>query len=177
MKYCFILPGTLGSDIEGLDFDSRGNVWTGGQNGLGRTNVTTGVGEHFTQLNSGLIADKVRQVQYQRSSGKVYVATSGGISIVGPFLGTPSAETGAGYPFPNPFVIRNSTDRLNFTHAEDGVVSIFTVTGELVVEQSVNVGWDGTNQAGRKVASGVYLYIFTSVTDQQHQGKFLLVQD
>lgn len=171
------LPGTVGPGINAIELDSRGNLWVGAQDGLGRINMTTGDGEHFTQLNSGLLSDKVRRLQYQAATGTIYAATEGGISIVGSFYGPPAANVAEGYSFPNPFVIRSDSDLLNFTYAEDGVISIFTIAGELMNEQSVNVGWDGTNQAGKKVASGLYIYIYTSNSGRQHQGKFLLVRD
>lgn len=171
------LPGSIGPGVNAIEFDSRGNLWVGAQDGLGRINMTTDEGVQFTQLNSGLLSDKIRRIKYQAATGVIYAATERGISIIGSFYGPPPNELAESYPFPNPFVIRSDSDRLNFTYTEDGTISIFTIAGELIAEQSVNVGWDGRNQAGKKVASGVYFYIYTSNSSSQHQGKFLLVRD
>ena len=75
------------------------------------------------------------------------------------------AEFALDQNFPNPF---NPTTTIAYRLAEESSVSlkIFTVSGQLVrtlvnahqAASSYNVTWDGTNDAGRKVVSGVYIY-------------------
>ncbi|MEI7480993.1 MAG: T9SS type A sorting domain-containing protein, partial [Elusimicrobiota bacterium] len=65
--------------------------------------------------------------------------------------------------FPNPFDPGRHTQGLTIDNlTSDAEISIFTVSGELVkkVEYTTQNGraiWDGTNEGGRKVASGVYI--------------------
>ena len=70
---------------------------------------------------------------------------------------------------PNPFVTsKKAYTTISYDIAENAFVSlkIYTASGELVktlVEESklaglYDVNWDGTNQSGESVASGVYIY-------------------
>ncbi|MCZ7602594.1 MAG: T9SS type A sorting domain-containing protein [Melioribacteraceae bacterium] len=71
--------------------------------------------------------------------------------------------------YPNPF---NPTTTINFDLAEKSNVElkIYSLNGELVktiLDQTINPGnhritWDGTNQFGNSVSSGVYLYRLTT---------------
>jgi hypothetical protein len=74
----------------------------------------------------------------------------------------PGAEKFAVRNYPNPF---NPTTKIEFTMPRAGHLSlkIYNVKGELVktliddvVETSGHVMWDGTNDSGAKVSSGVY---------------------
>jgi hypothetical protein len=84
-----------------------------------------------------------------------------------------------GQSFPNPFVIGGASDETYFPFdlADDGevLIRIYTVAGEFIKEISVSglpaesyrsqnrlgqigASWDGTNDRGEAVASGIYLY-------------------
>jgi flagellar hook assembly protein FlgD len=71
--------------------------------------------------------------------------------------------------YPNPF---NPSTQIRFTLPAPGPVRIevFDVTGSLVrtlvngefTAGTGEVAWDGTNELGRSVASGIYLYRLTA---------------
>ncbi len=78
--------------------------------------------------------------------------------------GVPGAEKFAVRNFPNPF---NPKTTISYTVAKPGhmTLKVFNVRGELVktlidgnVDVSSTIEWDGTNNAGGKVSSGVYFY-------------------
>ena len=56
------------------------------------------------------------------------------------------------------------------------MVRIFTPAGELVRRQDANCGWFGDNQAGERVASGVYIYLLEDDQGNIKRGKILLVR-
>jgi len=66
--------------------------------------------------------------------------------------------------YPNPF---NSSTviRYNLGHDDDGTLSIYNITGQLIRSYEVgknstaptSIIWDGTNQSGTEVGSGIYL--------------------
>ncbi|MEA3432426.1 MAG: clostripain-related cysteine peptidase [candidate division WOR-3 bacterium] len=63
------------------------------------------------------------------------------------------------YNYPNPF---NEGTYIVYNIPEDGWLSIFTVSGNLVREFEVkkendHIFWDGRNEDGRNVASGIYI--------------------
>jgi hypothetical protein len=76
-----------------------------------------------------------------------------------------SAEKTVLKNYPNPF---NASTSINFNLSEDGKVKleVFNILGQKVrtlVDQNMNAGthqvvWDGTDQSGKSVGSGVYFY-------------------
>jgi hypothetical protein len=86
----------------------------------------------------------------------------GSLDDVSPVL--PGAEKFAVRNYPNPF---NPTTKIEYTMPKAGhlTLKIYNVRGELVktliddqIEASGHVMWDGTNDTGAKVSSGVYFY-------------------
>jgi len=66
--------------------------------------------------------------------------------------------------FPNPFYPSRGNGYVTFSNTPAGArVRIFTLHGELVFDENANSSgvlvWPGTNRAGRRVASGVYLAV------------------
>jgi hypothetical protein len=56
-------------------------------------------------------------------------------------------------------------------------VRLFTLAGELVAELPVNTPWNGRNQKGEKVVSGVYLYVLTDNDGNVGRGKVLVIRE
>jgi hypothetical protein len=171
------LPKGFGPSIDALAFDSRGNVWAGSSNGLILLkDVMIDDITHFTSLNSGLVDDHVNCLSFDRFTGDLYVGTSSGISVYPSVIGSPTDNPDSVYAFPNPFVIRSPDDRLGFNYAKSFTVRIFTAAGELVRDMEIDE-WDGLNEAGQPVASGVYLFVLTDAEGNVGRGKFLLVRE
>lgn len=60
-------------------------------------------------------------------------------------------------------------------------VRMYTLTGELVREIVAEeyfsfIQWDGRNEQGDKVASGIYLYLVTTKTGEQKAGKLGVIK-
>ena len=170
-------PALLGPDIVAMEFDTRGNLWIGGRGGLARRDATTGEFRAFT-TQDGLVDNRVNAVHYDRFTGDVYVGTQSGVSRITSSIGRPPQESiDEVAPFPNPYVIRNGTERLSFNFARDAVVSIYSTAGERIVESTINKGWDGRNARGTDVASGVYIFVVEDAEGVIGRGKILLVRD
>jgi ligand-binding sensor domain-containing protein len=170
------LPVGFGPDITAIEFDSRSNVWIGVKNGLVRIDALTGESEGFTTVNSGLLNDYVFNLTFNPHSGDMFVATKSGLSVVESTIGRPTTNLDSVYAFPNPFVINSSGDRLSFNFAEQAALRIYTVAGELVANLPQPI-WDGRNDHGEPVASGVYLFVLTDTEGRSGRGKFLLVRN
>ncbi|HPP88394.1 MAG TPA: T9SS type A sorting domain-containing protein, partial [bacterium] len=86
---------------------------------------------------------------------------------------------------PNPFVPNdgaNSGIIFDNLPANAAAIKIFTLRGALVTEKSLNnttsnkyYQWDVKNDAGREVASGVYLFVVTSPSGTK-TGKFVIIR-
>ncbi|MCK4632225.1 MAG: hypothetical protein KAT79_03080 [candidate division Zixibacteria bacterium] len=172
------LPAGVGPLVTDIEFDGRGSVWIGTISGLVRIDLVDDTKTVFNTLNSGLVSDHVNNVTFDRFTGRLYVATDAGISYLPSEIGTPTADVEEVIAFPNPFVISSSVDRLNFNFLARATVTIFTVAGEQVWEGELTAdGWDGRNDAGAEVASGVYLFVLKDTDGHVGRGKFLLVRN
>lgn len=170
------LPAGIGPDITSLAFDGRGNAWIGARNGLALYDVTDRSFTVFTSSNSGLVDNEIRGMSIDPVTGDLYIATNFGLSRYPSIFGPPTENIDEVIAFPNPFVIASSDDLLRFNFNRPGDVRIYTVAGDLVRTVRVNEGWDGRNDGGVDVASGVYLYIITDDEGNVGRGKVLLVR-
>ncbi len=171
------MPRGISSDINALEFDSRGNLWIGTQDGLALRNPNDGSYEVFTTFNSGLVSDFIQNITFDKLTGKIYVATDKGISVISSLQGKPVFEISEVLAFPNPFVINSPSDKLNFNFALTTDVSIYNASGEHIITMSVIDSWDGKNDKGNDVASGVYLFIVKDEDGNIGKGKILLVRN
>jgi ligand-binding sensor domain-containing protein len=169
------LPAGIGPDITDIEFDQRGNLYASTHNGLARFDATVGAFDVMTSLNSGLVADDINSLMLDHRTGNLWAATSSGLSLWTSPIANPTQNLDSVFAFPNPFVVRSAGDRLNFTYAKAGTVTIFNVAGDRITELSVNSSWDGRNQQGKPVASGVYLFVLRATDGGVARGKFLLV--
>jgi len=170
------LPAEISSDVSAMAFDSRSNLWVGTREGVARFDATTGDFEIYNTLNSGLVANEVNNITYDQFTGDLYIATTGGFSLIPSMTGEPVFDVEEVVAFPNPFVISGGDARLNFNFGRSGTVKIYNLAGEPIIEIPVNTSWDGRNQEGKEVASGVYVFIITDNNGEIGRGKFLLIR-
>jgi hypothetical protein len=83
--------------------------------------------------------------------------------------------------YPNPFKPSKGHNQIVFANLPQNTsVKIYSITGELVREIKGQLGgvssWDGTNDSGNSVASGVYIYQVSSAAGQSKKGKIVLVK-
>ncbi len=171
------LPAGIGPEVTALEFDGRGNLWVGSRNGLARFDGATGEATVYTETSSYLVSNDIRDLALDQTTGDLYIATGSGISVLTSEVRKRTAVLDSIAPVPNPFIIRSDNDRLEFNFSRAGTVRIYTVAGEPVTEYPVNIPWDGRNQSGEKVASGVYLYILTDTDGNIAKGKLLLIRE
>jgi len=171
------LPAGVGPDISALAFDDRNNLWIGTRTGLARRDAITLEVEAFTTENSDLVTNEISDLYLDKQTGDLYVATSGGISILKSEIQNWSTSTETVLAVPNPFVIKSESDKLSFNYTKPATVNIYTISGEAVDDFSVNIPWNGKNKKGKEVASGVYLFVITSEEGEIASGKFLLVRE
>jgi hypothetical protein len=170
------LPAGVDRDITDLEFDGRGNLWVGTRDGLARFDASTGQFEVYTTANSGLVADQINALSLDQATGDLYIATNNGISLLTSAVERIEFDLDQVVAFPNPFVINSPLDSLAFNFGRPGMVRIFTPAGELVRRMDANSGWFGDNQAGERVASGVYVYLLEDDQGNIKRGKILLVR-
>lgn len=127
--------------------------------------------EHFTEENSALLSNDVRQVCIDNISGEVFLGTVKGICS---FRGT--ATTGGStnsnvLVFPNPVPPGYAGTIAIRGLVEHAVVKITELDGRLVYQTRALGGqaiWDGKDYRGKKISTGVYLVL---VSDDSRQEK------
>ena len=170
-----ILPAGISSDITALEFDGRGNLWIGTKDGVAFREAVTGDVTVFNTLNSNIAGDYINSVRIDRKTGAVYIATTSGFTRTPGVYGPPVSSVNDVVAFPNPFIVTGAGDRVNFNLDKAGTIRIFTAAGEKIREMPL-ASWDGRNDRGKEVASGVYLFVITDVDGNVGKGKLLLIR-
>lgn len=158
-----------GIDISAIAVDAANRKWIGtSSNGIylvsedGQETL-----QHFTVDNSPLISDQIQSIAIHPQTGEVMIGTFLGLMSYMSDASTPAAELDKNNVsvYPNPV-----RPEYNGLITVDGLtynaeVKITTVTGQLVYSGHANGGlftWNGCNQSGKRVASGVYNVISTN---------------
>ena len=161
-----IVESPKGYDINSIASEPGGALWFGTDYGLHR--YYDGTWTSYT-TEDGLAGNNVTDVAIA-PDGTVWAATTNGISkfvpsttIVEGDKDTPSEFAVIGN-FPNPF---NPETCIQFTLPEDGMVNlaVYNIMGQKVrelVADSMQAGthsvtWDGKDDSGNAVSSGIYL--------------------
>ncbi|MBR5592911.1 MAG: Por secretion system protein [Bacteroidaceae bacterium] len=149
--------------IKDIEIDGAGRKWIGtNNNGIylvsadGQETI-----HHFTTDNSPLPSDCIESIAINNVSGDVFIGTDKGIASYkgDATVAAESLEKGNVYAFPNP-VTADYSGNISVVGLTQGcVVKIVDAAGYLINEGESNGGmysWNGRNQRGEKVASGVY---------------------
>ena len=139
-----------------------------------------GEAKHFTVDNSPLLSNKIHDIAINDKTGEVYFATEYGIISYRSDAVSSGDNFGKVYAYPSP--VRPDYDgEITITGLiKDADVKITDIAGNLVYQTRTLGGqavWNGRNQQGRRVATGVYL-IFCSNDDgsKTHVTKILFIK-
>jgi hypothetical protein len=154
-----------------MTVDGAGRKWFGTDNNgvylISEDNNTQIA--HFTETNSNLLSNIIESIAVNNKTGEVFFGTSKGLCS----YMSDASETADEmikdnvYAYPNP-VRPDYTGYITITGLTyNADVKILTVNGTLVKEGRSNGGtfiWDGNDQKGKRVASGVYM-VNTATSD------------
>ena len=118
--------------------------------------------QHFTAENSPLLSNNVQYISINHSSGEVFFLTDKGLCsyIADATVASDDMQKDNVYAYPNP-VESGYTGIITVVGLSfDADVKILTSSGRLVAQGRSNGGtftWDGCDQQGKRVASGVYM--------------------
>ena len=176
------VDGFAGTDCFSLESDPVNSFWVGCGNGLFHIEPgPTGIAkqERFG-LDDGLLSLSIRDIVVDPSNGKVWIATDRGISMLESSSQPQVTTLQTVQVYPNPFrpqhrfvifdnLPKASTVRIH--NAAGAVVRTFH-PGNLTGNQAQ---WDGTNEDGRAVSAGVYLYSVTAGSSVE-RGKIIVAR-
>jgi ligand-binding sensor domain-containing protein len=173
-----LLPTEYGPSTSALAFDGQGSLYAGSDRGVVVHDIATRTFEILNGRNSGLVDDDISDIELNRADGSLWFATrNGGISRMTLPYAQAAQDVKNVLAYPNPFIITFGDEKLRFNYAGQAEVRIFTLSGDLVRDIPINGVWDGTNDAGKPVASGVYIFTLTDQNKKVGRGKILLVRE
>lgn len=151
-----------GALINDIAIDQFNNKWFATAGGVSVLN-NDGEWKSYSAPADPLVDNNVESIAIDNDSGYVYFGTLNGISrLESPFFS--KADGSSVKVYPSPFVI-GEHDLLNITNIPpSSQVKIFDLSGRLVTTIrnasgfSTEVQWDGRNDDGKNVRTGVYLY-------------------
>lgn len=173
----------INDNIQALLVDPRNNTWIGTAGGLSVLKEDNFTWKHYTTSNSQIVSDFITCLAFDDATGELYIGTTNGLSRFKTPFTKPASNLNNVKGYPNPFII---SDDNPFYHLDNLTtnpqVSIFTPDGYLVKSfpkseiEGAGVRWDGTNNDGQLVASGIYVYLVTTKSGQTASGKIAFIR-
>jgi ligand-binding sensor domain-containing protein len=161
--------GGLPSDqTQGIALDSQGSIWVGTNGGLAVYDPQHKRWANYLQGPKGLVNNEILKLRIRPDPqdshrDQVWIGTADGLSLFGPD-NEPPVDLQAVNVYPNPY--QAGSGLVTFQGLPDGAeVWIYTTSGDLVKHLSSpdphrhNLTWDGSNESGHKVASGLFPYV------------------
>jgi hypothetical protein len=151
--------------INAIAIDPLNQKWVGTNEGLLLVNSDgSRLLAALYASNSALLSDKIQSISIDENAGIIYVGTEEGLtSFETPFI-KPQESFDKLFVYPNPFKIKDNNKLLTIDGLiRDTDIKILTVSGNIVTEFSSPGGrtaqWDGTDDDGKLVSSGIYLVV------------------
>jgi len=153
----------LQEKVTAIAVDGGDRKWFGTESGLWLFSDNADIlYHHFTEENSPLLSNNIKELEIYPSTGELFVATDAGLlSYRSTATEAPNVVSEV-HIFPNP-VRPNFTGLITIDGlAENSTVKITDINGRLMFETQSFGGratWDGTNYNGVKARPGVYLVL------------------
>ncbi|MBC8376612.1 MAG: hypothetical protein H8E26_11255 [FCB group bacterium] len=160
-------------NITSFEVDQRGNRWflsdNAGVHVLQDNGRWINGGYGYNTSNSGLLDNEIYSAAFDGETGQTYLSTPKGISILNTPFAQPKETYSSMHIYPQPFNPDIHEKVIIQGLMDNSSVRILTVQGTLVKEltylnddvQGYEAQWDGRDEAGDKVGSGVYiLFLF-----------------
>jgi ligand-binding sensor domain-containing protein len=118
----------------------------------------------YNTSNSPLLSNDIVSIAVDKNKGIVYVGTDNGLTSFSTPAVEPKDSFSKLFVYPSPFVLKSGTNKVTIDGLIKGCnIKIVTIYGKLVKEFTSPGGrvayWDGTNNSGNLVGSGVYIIV------------------
>ncbi|MFC2085484.1 two-component regulator propeller domain-containing protein, partial [Bacteroidota bacterium] len=153
--------------INCISVDPLNRKWVGTRQGVFvMTPDGSSLLDQYDSRNSPLPTDDIKCIAIDEITGMVYIGTDFGLST----LTTESMKANDTYDelfvYPNPYIINNSSNSATLSIdglIENSQIKVITISGKLINEFEAPGGriafWDGRDQDGKLVPSGIYIVI------------------
>jgi len=172
-----------GLTINAIAVDPLNQKWVGTNEGailLSRDGTQALAQYTVANTNGKLIANEIKDIAIDAQSGTVYFATVNGLSSLTTTSAQPKEEFDELVISPNPFRIPSSVPLTIDGLVENSTLMILTIDGHRVRQVQTPGGrigfWDGKDDAGKDVASGIYLIVGYSDSKKVGKGKVAVLR-
>lgn len=130
----------------------------------------------FTVENTDgkIISNEIKSIAVDSRTGTVYFGTTNGLASYTTSAAEPKASFDELVISPNPFRIPNVVPLTIDGLVENSKIKVLTIDGRLVREMTTPGGrvgfWDGKDDTGKDVASGIYIIVAYSDTNKDKVG-------
>jgi len=165
------IAGLKGQVVNDIAIDAVNNKWIATDNGLfvlsedGSEILAT-----FTARNTIFQSTAIKTIAIDKQQGLVYVGTDEGLYRGNTTIVTPTVDYSNIRCFPQPFIPGIHSHVTIEGLGEQSGISIVTPSGmpiRTITTQSGRIIWDGKNDQGELVSSGVYLIVAQSGNQDQ----------
>ncbi len=151
--------------INAIAVDPLNQKWVGTNEGLFLLNSDgTQLLATLNSKNSPLLSDKITSITIDEKNGRVYVGTEAGLTSFDTPAILPVETFNELNIYPNPFVLKDGSQLVTIDGLiRDTDIKVVSISGKLIREFSSPGGrtafWDGKDNDGNLVSSGVYIII------------------
>ncbi len=181
--------GPIENKINSIFVDASNNKWFGTDGGLSiliadKSPWDPTAWVHYTTKNSGLPSPIVNSIFVDQLSGESYIGTEAGLAIFRGSFSEIRSDMSLLAGGPNPFLSGGGNVFTIKNLAVNSQVKIFNLSGILVRKLSTDTGgvqgsraiWNGKDENGSLVPSGIYVYLAFNEQGQKGTGKIALVR-
>lgn len=152
--------------VTDIAVDPLNQKWVGTVQGLFHLSEDgTFIYDHYTSENSPLPSNDIKSVAVDGNKGIIYVGTDFGLAALTTSSVTPNENMDDLFVYPNPVLINNNSNPIITIKGliSDASIKVLSVSGKLIKEFESPGGsiafWDGRDEDGSFVSSGVYLIV------------------
>jgi ligand-binding sensor domain-containing protein len=173
-----------GLTVNAIAVDPLNQKWVATSEGviLYSPDGTQALASYTVESTAGrLIDNNVKSIAVNPTTGVVYFGTTGGLAALSTPAVAPKAQFDKLSVYPNPYLIPNGSLLTVDGLVSNSSVKILTIDGRLVREIKSPGGrigfWDGKDDQGNIVASGVYIIVgYTEDGSQSGTGKVAVIR-
>jgi len=175
--------GLLSNSVNKIEVDIRNNKWFGTAAGVSILAADGYTLTHYSTENSPLVNDNVTSFGFDFETGRVYIGTTNGLSVLETPYSRPRENLSQVKAGPNPFIIGQGQQFAISELSDDVSVKFMTENG-MIIRHITNdeiagayTTWDGRDDSGEFVASGIYVYvIYNKETGSNRLGKVAVIR-